>query len=164
MPYVGGSLRSLFDQRQRDATKDAMRSMADSAITTWKEATVKATPVDTGLLKQSWYTLGPKDAGQTVETSLQTNIDYAPHVEFGTGLYGPKAAKYPILPKKPGGFLRWVDPKTGKEVFARKVMHPGSPGAYMLTKGANATSAAISAGLFGADLKKWQETVVRQAD
>lgn len=164
MPYVGGSLRSLFDQPQRDATTDAMRSMADRAIQTWKDATVKATPVDTGALKQSWYTVGPEAAGEVIESSLRSDIDYAPHVEFGTGLYGPKAAKYPILPKKPGGFLHWVDPATGKDVFARKVMHPGSPGAYMLTKGANATSAAISAGLFEVDLKQWQQTVVRQAD
>ena len=164
MPYVGGSLRSLFDQPQRDATNDAMHSMADRAIGVWEEATTRATPVDTGLLKKSWYTIKAAREGDAIQSEIATNIDYAPHVEYGTGLYGPKAAKYPILPKKPGGVLRWIDPKTGQEVFARKVMHPGSPGAYMMMKGANATKAAIAAGLFEPDLDKWQTTIIKQAD
>lgn len=164
MAYVGGSLRSLFDKPQRGKTKDAMERMSERAIDVWQEATEKATPVDTGVLKSSWYTVGPAWKGQKIESSVASNIEYAPHVEYGTGLYGPKAAKYPILPKKPGGFLRWIDPKTGEEVFARKVMHPGSPGAYMVTKGADATLAAINGGLFTQDLAAWEQEIVAGAD
>ena len=164
MAYVGGSLTSLFDESQRVATKDTMRDLADVAIDVWREATEKATPVDTGALKGSWYTIKAEWSGASVESKVASNIDYAPHVEYGTGLWGPKKAKYPITPKKPGGWLRWIDPKTGKEVFARKVMHPGSPGRYMVSKGGDAVSAAIAGGLFEPQLADWERTIVKNAD
>jgi hypothetical protein len=164
MPYVGGSLRSLFDKKQQLATKDSMAEMATKAAEFWVEATSERTPVATGVLKGSWYKLPTKWVGSKVESGIASNIGYAPHVEYGTGLYGPKAAKYPILPKKPGGFLRWIDPKTGKEVFARKVMHPGSPGAYMVSNGGSRLSAATGTGLFDASLAYWESKIVRNAD
>lgn len=164
MPYVGGSLTSLFDEHQQATTEETMRDMANAAIDVWKEATEKATPVDTGALKASWYTLKAQPGSVSIESQVASNIDYAPHVEYGTGLWGPNKAKYPIVPKKPGGWLRWIDPKTGKEIFARKVMHPGSPGRYMVSKGADATLAAINGGLFNSILSVWEKKIVDNAD
>lgn len=164
MAYTGGSLTTLFDASQQAATKDTLRDLANTAIDVWKETTVKETPVVTGELKAGWYTTKAVWAGATVESKIQNNVEYAPHVEYGTGLWGPNKAKYPITPKKPGGWLRWIDPKTGKEVFARKVMHPGSPGRYMVSKGGDAVKAAIAAGLFEPGLRDWENKVVRGAD
>lgn len=44
--------------------------------------------------------------------------EYAGFQEYGTGIYGPK--KKPITPKH-GKLLTWIDPDTGKRVFARSV-------------------------------------------
>lgn len=164
MAYVGGSLTSLFDEPQQRATENAMTDMASAAIEVWKETTVKTTPVDTGELKASWYTIKGQYTGSGAESKIASNVEYAPHVEYGTGLWGPKKSKYPIVPKKPGGWLRWIDPKTGKEVFARKVMHPGSPGRYMVSKGGDAALVAIKGGLFEPILSGWERTIVGNAD
>lgn len=164
MAYVGGSLTTLFDANQRRATETAMGDMASSAAGVWKKATEEATPVDTGELKRGWYQLPVVSMGERIQSGIASDVKYAPHVEFGTGLWGPKHAKYPILPKKPGGWLRWIDPKTGKPVFARKVMHPGSPGRYMVSKGADAVLIAITGGLFDPTLSKWEATIVANAD
>jgi hypothetical protein len=99
---------------------------------------VALTPVDTGQLKESWHR-GPvrvalSETGHVVwEISVSTEKDYAPYVEHGTGIYGPKHAKYPIRPKKPGGWLHWIG-KDGEDVFAKLVMHQGSPGQHMVAK------------------------------
>lgn len=44
--------------------------------------------------------------------------EYAGFQEYGTGIYGPK--KTPIRPKN-GKLLTWIDPDTGKRVWAREV-------------------------------------------
>lgn len=72
------------------------------------------------------------------ESGAMTNVDYAPYVEHGTGLWGPARAKYEIRPKNPLGWLRFHD-KFGNEVFAKRVLHPGSPGAHMFEYGAAET-------------------------
>lgn len=95
------------------------------------------TPIDTGHLRTSWKVkpvlLLVDAAGHLVASSgVETFVDYAPYVEHGTGLFGPKGAKYPIVPKNPDGWLRWIDPVSGQPVFAKKVMHPGSPGNHMV--------------------------------
>ena len=44
--------------------------------------------------------------------------EYAGFQEYGTGIYGPKKKR--IEPKN-GKLLTWIDPDTGKRVFARSV-------------------------------------------
>ena len=50
-------------------------------------------------------------------------------------MWGPRRAKYEIRPKNPLGWLRFFDQKTGELVFAKRVMHPGSPGHHMFARG-----------------------------
>jgi hypothetical protein len=73
------------------------------------------------------------------ESGAETNLLYAPFVEDGTGLWGPHRAKYEIKPRNPDGWLSWIDQETGKRLFAKKVMHPGSPGNHMFAIGAALT-------------------------
>lgn len=80
----------------------------------------------------------PSARGMVYETGAETNLDYAPYVEHGTGLWGPARAKYEIRPKNPNGWLRFHD-KAGNVIFAKRVLHPGSPGAHMFTQGAHLT-------------------------
>lgn len=133
MPYLGGELAPLFDDAP---TKRAVRRMAAKGGERMVHWAVKNTPVATGHLRQSWKQkkLMPVRRGRADgwESGVETSVAYAPDVEWGTGLWGPSHQKYEIKPKKPDGFLHWIDAKTGKDVFAKRVMHPGSPGHHMV--------------------------------
>lgn len=76
------------------------------------------------------------------------------YVEEGTGLWGPNRAPYVIRPKKPGGWLSWIARDTyvrrdgtivkpGDRVFAKEVLHPGSPGHHMVAIGEAVTRAEM---------------------
>ncbi|TDD37892.1 hypothetical protein E1287_07495 [Actinomadura sp. KC06] len=56
-----------------------------------------------------------------------TTAWYAPLIEWGT-------RPHIILPRN-GRYLRWVDPGTGRVIYARMVRHPGTP-AYRVMSGA----------------------------
>lgn len=156
MPYVGGKLAPLFD---RKPVKHAARSLADEGGKVMTRRVKENTPVETGHLresiKQKHVTLGFDAMGNEIYTSGSfTRLKYAPYVEHGTGLWGPKHAKYAIYPRKPGGVLAFrvrtggLDPTTGSPttgglIFVRKVMHPGSPGNHMFVIGAAMTKAEL---------------------
>lgn len=156
MGYEGPDLAALFDVDEsvdrlcRDLTRDAGSHMTSSI----KDLTpVGHQPFSQnyipGHLKASirqLVTVVHITAGGIVyESGTETEVTYGPYVEEGTGLWGPRRAKYEIRPKKPGGWLRWVDQRTGDVIFAKRVMHPGSPGAHMFAKGAALTEAAFEA-------------------
>lgn len=98
------------------------------------------TPVRTGNLRTSWYREPTVDelhgASKALVSRVRTNVDYAPYVNYGTGLFGPKHMKYLIEPHPPRQFLSWLDPVSGERVFARRVWHPGSQGQHMVEYGA----------------------------
>lgn len=146
MPYVGAKLEDFFHQEPVDRV---LVKMADRGGDKLKEWIVRNTPIGRGgstdpfhsydvpgRLRASWrrepLTRTRKGRLTGWKAVVSTSVPYAPHVEWGTGLWGPEHAKYEIKPKKPNGWLHWFDPKTGKDVFAKRVMHPGSPGAHMI--------------------------------
>src|SRR3954468_17110478 len=108
-PYVGGSLVSLFDRDQQERTRVAARRMAHRAGDRMTELTVMNTPIDSGNLRTSWYQIPTTRVrhllGPAYQSGVATDVDYAPHVEYGTGLWGPKHAYYEIKPKDPNGVL-----------------------------------------------------------
>ena len=73
------------------------------------------------------------------------------------------AARSPLLDQaeEPGGWLRWIDPTTGRPVFAKRVMHPGSPGAHMFVEGAGATERNFDRAI-QTDLLRWAHEVELQ--
>jgi len=75
------------------------------------------------------------------EAKVGSDKSYVLYVEYGTGLYGPKHAKYLIEPTSPGGLLRF--PMHGKMVSARYVWHPGSPGQHMFLYGGRMTELSM---------------------
>jgi hypothetical protein len=87
------------------------------------------------------------------ESGTETDVEYAPFVEHGTGLWGPRRAKYEIRPKNPNGWLRWIGPD-GKPIFAKRVMHPGSPGAHMFARGVALTEVEFRLMAEG-ELERW---------
>lgn len=62
-----------------------------------------------------------------------TDLPRAPYTEYDTGKYRT-GKKYPIQ-AKPGKVLRFVS-KSGKVIFTSRVMHPGSKGVKMFSRGA----------------------------
>lgn len=140
------------------------------------------TPVETGLLRDSYrasgieYGAGAYRTGSGVSFAIYswtgrvyTEVEYAPYVEYGTGLWGPEHKKYEIKPRNPGGVLAFAPylkgpaggvvmdvhggvSKTGK-VVVRYVMHPGSPGAAMFRIGAVITEA---------EAEEWGQEAARQ--
>lgn len=159
MPYVGGSLTTFFDEIAQAVTKHAAEEMCGKGAKRVQELTKMNTPVRSGALRNSWRVEGPGPyaAGghEGFRATVSTNVSYGPHVEHGTGLFGPKHAPYQILPRNPGGVLRFVG-KDGRIVFARSVLHPGSPGNHMLQIGMDVTDGEMrDGGLFTGVLEDW---------
>lgn len=152
--YEGGKLAPWFDAAP---VKRACVKLAERGGRRLTELTRLKTPEDTGHLAASWSTkpvlIVANDRGEVVyESGTETGVDYGPFVEWGTGLWGPLHAKYLIEPKKPDGWLHWVGPD-GADVFAKRVWHPGSPGAHMV---------AISVGVLEAELHLLAEPILQE--
>lgn len=163
MGYVGGKLAPWFDSNPAHVfTRTAPVAVAAAA----REIAEKNTPVDTGELRQAWRSdqvsrRAASFVGLGYEASWFNKLEYAPYVNYGTGLFGPEARKYLIVPKKPGGTLHWVDRVTGEDVFAKAVLHPGSPGNYMLEISADFIEATWQK-VVQPLLRKWASTTERQ--
>jgi hypothetical protein len=74
----------------------------------------------TGQLEQSigWAQAGPDTA------RVYAQAEHATYIEKGTGLHGPKRAKYPIRPRPGRKALRFPG-GPGGDVVVAGVMHPG---------------------------------------
>jgi hypothetical protein len=129
-------LPDLFSQEPaRRALHDMARHGGDAML----DYTIRNTPVDTRNLRTSWYQrpvmVAYTAAGHLAyESGVATDVEYAPYVEEGTGIYGPHHAKYRIRAKGSAGggadFLRFVI--GGRVIYAKEVWHPGSPGHHMV--------------------------------
>lgn len=146
--------RSLTDfvQSAKAAVDPALRIMAEDGSKYMVRIVRENTPVETMKLRDSIQESPIKPVAEGgYESGAFTDVSYGPHVEHGTGLWGPKHAKYKIEPKDPNGVLAFFVGKgaqarlsngkytggvsEGKLVFARYVMHPGSPGQHMFATG-----------------------------
>lgn len=52
-------------------------------------------PADTGLLRESIH-MSVKDTGKELQGRVYTNVEYAPYVEFGTGIKGNGTYPYEV--------------------------------------------------------------------
>lgn len=154
--YIGPDLAAMFDP---EPTKITLRKMADTGGDHLHGMIAAFTPIKTGNLATSWYrkeTSRELHGTSTAYVSrVATDVEYAPYVNYGTGLYGPKHAKYLIEPKPPNQFLSWIDPLTGQRRFARRVWHPGSEGAHMMEKAAGAVEGFLNE-IMLADLESYK--------
>lgn len=151
--YTRGKSLTDIVQNTKDAVDPALRVMADDGASMMVRIVKDNTPVDTHDLRNS-IVASPVRAlpsGMGYESGAFTEIEYAPHVEHGTGLWGPEHRKYKIEPKDPNGVLAFfmkggaqarldngqysANITEGKMVFAKYVMHPGSPGQHMFATG-----------------------------
>jgi hypothetical protein len=128
-------------------TQRTARRMAEHGGKRLEHLARRHTPVDTGELKSRWYILPVIQVGNSYRVEVANDTEYAHWIEHGWGLWGPKHSKYWIVPKKPGGVLTWLTPE-GERVFARRVRHPGAPGAHMLAIAAAETEAEFDSLMF----------------
>lgn len=145
--YEGPRLAALFDREEEEILDALAFDMAQDGGEMLTRNIQELTPVGHRPF-DGWYVPGhlkrsieqtivvvtPTMGGTLFETATETNVTYAVFVEHGTGLWGPRRARYEIRPKNPDGWLRFHD-KHGNLVFAKRVMHPGSPGAHMFSRG-----------------------------
>jgi Bacteriophage HK97-gp10, putative tail-component len=117
--------------------------MANSGGDALHSRIAENTPVHTGNLRTSWYRVEAVGLGDRYESWVRTEVDYAPYVNYGTGLWGPEHRKYEIKPIPPNQTLSWFDPGSGGRVYARSVWHSGSPPAHMVESGAAKVEAEI---------------------
>jgi hypothetical protein len=154
--YKGAKLANIFPREPAGATA---RRIAEEGGRVMTDRAAAHSPTETGALKDSWHQTPLHHrvdiVGHRVYVSgTRTELEYAPYVEYGTGLWGPKHAKYPIRPKNPDGFLHFFWKKANREVWFKMVMHPGSPGRHMLADAVRDTEALLP--LFGhAEVELW---------
>lgn len=111
-----------FERIKRSLGAEALAKIADEAYTYAHSEVDKHT--ETGALIRSL-----KHTKQRGSHIIGHDVRQAPHavwLHFGTGLYGPKHAKYKIKPKSKKA-LRWPGGSGSASgfVFAKIVNHPG---------------------------------------
>lgn len=94
-------------------------------------------PRKTSTLARSITYSPVEKVGGNYQTRVGSNVEYAPHQEFGTGIYGKGS---PIRPKR-AKMLAWKG-KSGKMIFARSVK--GVKGKKFMQKGIEYMSDKIS--------------------
>jgi hypothetical protein len=143
--YYGPKLPEIF--AEEPVTRTLWR-MADKGGDRLHDYIVAFTPIRTGNLATSWYREPTRrelhGTSPAYVAPVATDVDYAPYVNYGTGLWGPEHRKYLIEPHPPNKFLSWLDPLTGKRVYARRVWHPGSEGHHMIEKAGSVIHATLN--------------------
>lgn len=147
MSYTGMRLAPLFDGRLIAPTCREMAEHGGERMTTLVR---QNTPIGhqpfsenyipgalRASIEQKILVVYPSPRGLVYESGSETSLYYAVYVEDGTGIYHTPDPHTPweVTPKRPGGWLRWIDQKTGKVIFARKVIVPGAPGSHMFAIG-----------------------------
>lgn len=87
-------------------------------------------------LADSYYIVGPRKTAHTITYRVKTDVEYAPWVEWDTGIHGPRGSRYRIAARR-ANFLHFYWKNAGKWFKGPSVMHPGSKGAHMFAKGAD---------------------------
>lgn len=114
-------LRDLGAQMDKAATKIGARAQRMAFDTT-------AVRHVSGLGAAGWkYRVVASRGGSTLFFGNRTR--YMAYQETGTGLFGPKGAKYPIEARRAKS-LHFLT-RSGESVFRKRVMHPGVRAKYI---------------------------------
>ena len=151
---LAGAVRN----RCTDAAWEVARSMAERA----KYGSTAGLKMRTGLLRGSWMSHAMATPNGAIARLLNP-VPYAAFQEEGTGLYGPKKARYPIE-AKPGRWL--VFEQGGVLQFRKRVMHPGVRPRWIGYRAAYVASQGATLGTSGGavDDSLWAPTISRAID
>lgn len=138
MGLRGPRLALLFDDDDtrgaaRDIVRDAGRVMTEETVRATPRA--KDTPPGDHLADQIVQSRVRLTGRNTYTSGAQTDVEYAPHVEYDTSPHW-------IRPRDPDGVLVFPG-RGGVTVFARAVWHPGTQGHHMFAQGAAAADRAL---------------------
>lgn len=138
MSYSGGRLSPMFSREPIRRACEKMAKHGAESMTRWTRIN---TPIGHQQFPSPGYMPGtlrasihekvmvvyPSARGMVYESGAETNVEWAPYVESGTGIYHIPNAHQPwiIRPKNPDGWLRWIDQATGNPVFAKEVVQKG---------------------------------------
>lgn len=122
-------IKAILREERKAALLDAARYIRSLAAR-YPQQNPKTTYRRTGTLGRS-IAVGNVEGGSTLRVQVGTNVHYAPYVEYGTGIYGPKGQ--PIRPKvakvlawkATGGALRRAGLQGGKLVAMGIVLRKG---------------------------------------
>ncbi|MHB1131657.1 MAG: HK97 gp10 family phage protein [Chloroflexota bacterium] len=124
---------------------DFLSAAVTSGANICRDAASVAAPYRTGTLKRSLHTEVGESTALRAVVLVGTDLEYAQAIEFGSGLYGPKKAKYIIRPKNKKA-LFWK----GARHPVAFVMHPGVRPRPFLLPAFQATKSAVRAEIGGA--------------
>lgn len=164
MGFTGGDSFLKALEEIEDDTMDTGHILADAMTDRGMKLIKQNTPVETYHLRDSYKRtkiayVPVAEFGFQVYAwigRVYTEVAYAPFMEYGTGLWGPRHKKFEIRPKHPGGVLAFKGYERmpnggvvldvnhnvsagGRTVFTRFVLHPGSPGHHMFQIGTKLT-------------------------
>lgn len=122
MSPIKGSFRN--DKSLNPVNIDLMcRATVRNSVDGIKDEVQKLTPVDTGELREKWKTGRTKKVKDVYTADVSNDADHARAIEYGTAPHRIAADAAQAL--------------HFNGVFAKWVMHPGSEGVHMATRGAS---------------------------
>ena len=114
------SVVAAIDEKLKGMEEKAKAALQDAGLLV-ETACKEECPVDTGLLRSSIAATQISDT----EVEISPSASYASFVEFGTAAHEITPTNAKVLAFKSGG----------KMVFAKKVMHPGTPANPFMKRG-----------------------------
>jgi hypothetical protein len=115
----------VYLRQQQDAVLRQIQKATDKAVEAIghraEYAAKISTPSKTYQMRGGWKHRSWRTGG-IANGELYNMVPHAIYQEEGTGIWGPRRAKYPIVPRRKR-CLSWTS--GGQRFFARRVMHPG---------------------------------------
>lgn len=110
--------------------------ITSTALAIEKEAKLAA-PVRANILRSSIHTM-IEERGYSITARVGTNVHYGPHLEYGTGKWGPKHAPYEIKPKTKKA-LAWKSGSVASDIATgRALFRSGKTGRLVKSRGSAA--------------------------
>jgi hypothetical protein len=85
-------------------TIDATIKAVNKSLVALQGTAKNLTPVDTGRLRQGTQISRAQVKGNTISGAVYNKVKYAPFIEFGTGIHGPKRQKIRRRSRRTGRF------------------------------------------------------------
>ncbi len=122
MPYIGGKLSDMVDAF-KDVTPHFARELCELGADEMYDRAVRYTPVHTGAVRNAWTRTFVDRHGDAYEARVQNDHWRAHWAEWGVG-------PHRIRPDEEEAIVTPEGPRAG-------AMHPGYPGAHMLSRAAH---------------------------
>jgi len=100
-------LAAKFKKISKTASNEVEQALINSALMVERDAKIKV-PVDTGRLRQSITHQDENFGSQNPAVKVGTNVDYAPHIEYGTSKQSAKPFLRPAFEENKQKILKEI--------------------------------------------------------